>query len=319
MIDFFPALQDKPTWIKAFTLLLLIAVSLLLSIIIGLIIAIPFFGFDSIMHLSEMNDFSNPENIHFLKYFQVVNQFGIFIIPAIAYAYLETRKPFNYLRANQKPSLAFLLFSILLIVASIPVINWMVTVNETMQLPDFLQPLENWMRESEQNANLLTEAFLNVNTINGLIVNLFIIALVAAIGEELLFRGVILRLLIQWTKNIHWAVIISSILFSALHMQFFGFLPRMVLGILFGYIFIWSGSIWIPIILHFLFNGFTVIGAYLFQMGKIQTDVESLGSTNDFLIIASSFLLTLVFLVILFRIRKIPESQEYNSANSNQE
>jgi hypothetical protein len=169
------------------------------------------------------------------------------------------------------------------------------------------------MRDSERNANLLTEAFLDVNTVSGLIVNLFIIAVVAAIGEELLFRGVVLRILIEWTKNIHSAVIFSAILFSALHLQFFGFLPRMVLGILFGYVYVWSGSIWIPIVLHLLFNGITVIGAYLYQLGKIQTDVESLGSTSNNIIIISSFALILAFLYLIFRFRKRNYSLDNNS------
>lgn len=307
MIDFLPTLNDKPVGFKLFTLLLLIAVSLLLSMILGIIILIPFYGFDILKHIEDLNDFGNKSTIQILKYFQVVNQLGVFIFPAIAYAYLENRKPLNYLKADQKPRLKFLVVSTLLIAASVPAINWMVTLNEAMQLPDFLKAIEDWMRESEQNANRLTEAFLNVDSLNGLITNLFIIALLAAVGEELLFRGVVLRIFIQWTKNIHLAVIISSILFSALHMQFFGFLPRMVLGILFGYVFIWSGSIWIPILLHFLFNGFTVIGAYLFQNGMIQTDVEALGSTENNIIIISSFIFTLLFLLIIFRIRQIPK------------
>lgn len=296
MVDFLPTLFDKPVWMRIFTLLLLIAVSLLLSAVIGIIIGIPIFGFEIITQLSELNDFNNSETISILKYFQVINQIGVFVLPAIAFAYLETRKPSDYLKANQKPSFVFLFFAILLIIASIPATNWMVVINESMKLPEFLKSIEDWMRDSERNANQLTEAFLNVNTVGGLIVNIFIIALVAAVGEELLFRGIILRLLIEWTKNIHWGVILSSILFSALHMQFFGFLPRMTLGILFGYIFIWSGTIWIPIILHFLFNGLTVVGAYLYNTGKIQTDVESLGSTNNVLIILLSFLFTLAIL-----------------------
>ncbi|MEZ5196912.1 MAG: CPBP family intramembrane glutamic endopeptidase [Bacteroidales bacterium] len=313
MIDFLPTLYNKPVGLKIFTVLLLIAVSLLFSVILGIIIAIPFLDLILLLRLGNLNDFNDHETVAILKYFQVVNQLGIFIIPAIAYAYLENRKPINYLRAGKKPDLLFLLLSILLIVVSIPAINWMVTLNEAMRLPEILKPIEDWMRDSERDASLLTEAFLNVNTISGLLVNLFIIALVAALGEELLFRGVILRILIEWTKNIHSAVIFSAILFSALHLQFFGFFPRMVLGILFGYVYVWSGSIWIPIILHLLFNGITVIGAYLYQLGKIQTDVETLGSTSNDIVIISSFALIPAFLYIIFRFRKRNNSLDYNS------
>ena len=150
----------------------------------------------------------------------------------------------------------------------------------------------------------LTESFLNVSTFGGLVVNLIIIALLAAVGEELLFRGVILQLFVEWFKNKHLAIIISAILFSAMHIQFYGFLPRMILGILFGYIFIWSGSLWIPILLHFIFNGITVVAAYLFHKGLIQTDVESFGVTENAFLVLSSFLLIILLLFVIYRMGK---------------
>jgi len=305
MFDFLPYLKEKPVLIKGLILILLIAVSLLLTMVIGIVIAIPIFGTGILEHLNELNDYSDEFTVSFLKYFQVVNQIGVFILPAIFYAYLENRKPAAFLKLNSRLNFTHLFTASILIIVAIPAINWLVKINEGMKLPEIFNGLENWMRNSENNTNQLTEAFLNVTTPGGLAVNLIIIALLAAVGEELLFRGVILRLFVEWFNNVHLAVILSAILFSALHIQFYGFLPRMVLGILFGYIFIWSGSLWIPIVLHFMFNGIAVVAAYLYHKGIIKTDMDSFGVTDKTLLILSSFILMVVLLFVIYKTRVI--------------
>ncbi len=306
MIELLPKLSEKTVWFKFGTLLLLIAVSLVLLMAIGFLIAIPLFGIDLISDYTAIGDLSNPSVIEFLKFFQVINQIGVFVLPAIAFAYLEQRNVGNYLMIKQKPPFIPVLISILLIMAAIPAINWMVSINEQMQFPSFMKNIEAWMRDSEDNANLLTQAFLNVDTVGGLIINLFIIAFLAAVGEEFLFRGVVLRILFDWLKNPHLAVLLSSILFSALHLQFFGFLPRTALGVLFGYIFLWTGSLWVPVILHFVFNGTTVVVAYLYQKGLISTDIESFGATGNAWIISASFILTLILMGVIYNKRVTP-------------
>jgi hypothetical protein len=269
--------------------------------VIGILLAIPFFGTDILVNFGEMNDFNDRITLAFLKYFQVINQIAVFILPAMLYGYLENRNATRYLNIDKRPNLYLLVISILLVVAIIPAVNSMVWLNEQMTLPTFLKSIEEWMRESEDKTNLLTEAFLNVSTLGGLMINLLIIGLLASLGEEFLFRGVILRLLYDWLKNPHAAILISAVLFSALHMQFFGFLPRTALGIIFGYVYFWSGSLWIPVILHFIFNGTTVIVAYLYQKGFITTDIESFGVTDNIFIITASFFFTFVFLWIIYR------------------
>ncbi len=302
MIDFFPRLKDKNVLLKISVLLLLIATSLLITMVLGIVIAFPIFGKEVLKNFMSIDSINSETTLQFLKYFQVVSQIGVFILPVLLYAYLENRNITGYLKINRKPNLLLLLFSALAVFASIPAINWTVEINEQMKLPEFLKGIENWMHESEDRTDQLTNAFLNVKTIGGLFVNLIIIALLAAIGEEFLFRGVILRLFADWLKNNHMAVLLSAILFSALHMQFFGFLPRTILGILFGYLFIWTGSLWVPIILHFLFNGVTVVAAYLYNVGLIETDADSFGSSENSFVIAISFAITLVFLLLVRQI-----------------
>jgi membrane protease YdiL (CAAX protease family) len=192
----------------------------------------------------------------------------------------------------------------MMIVMILPFVSWLMEINESLKLPEFLSGMEQWMRESEEQALKLTEAFLSDTSIKGLVVNMLMIGILASIGEELLFRGIILRIFKEWTKNAHLAVWISAILFSALHMQFYGFLPRMILGVVLGYLFVWSGSLWVPIITHFINNGSAVFIAYLYNKGKIQTDVESFGTTDNVGLIVGSIVVTVFFLVIIYRYEK---------------
>ena len=143
--------------------------------------------------------------------------------------------------------------------------------------------------------SLITEAFLNVKTIPGLAFNIFMIAFLPAIGEELLFRGVIQRIFTNMTKNFHWGIWISAILFSALHMQFYGFVPRVLLGAIFGYLLVWSGSMWLPIVGHFLNNAFAVVGMYLINNNLLSPKLEEIGSNSDSYYMA---LLSLVLIVV---------------------
>lgn len=183
---------------------------------------------------------------------------------------------------------------------ALPLINFMVMLNEQLVLPEFMSGIEVWMKETEQTAARFTEAFLVMTTTQDLLVNLIIIAIIPAIGEELLFRGLIQRLLIKWTQNAHWGILIASVLFSALHMQFFGFLPRMMLGVLFGYLFLWSGSLWLPILCHFINNGSAVVISYMEQQSLLNLDVDTIGTENQDSIITFACTIGISILLYLF-------------------
>ena len=274
MKQFLPLLKEKSFFMQFFALVLIISVSLLLAMVWGLVLALPYGGCDILTHFDQLSDSSSHRNIVLLKYFQAVNPIGMFVVPVFFFAYLYNRKPIAYLNLKHRVSVPSLLLALLAILAFIPGLNYLVILNEKMVLPSFLESLENWMQQSEEQTQLLTEAFLNVHSFVGLAGNLLIIALLAALGEELLFRGVLLKMFLQNSKNVHLAVWLSAILFSALHMQFYGFVPRMILGVLFGYIFAWTSSLWIPIILHFVFTGISVVVAFLHSWEMITTDID---------------------------------------------
>ena len=150
-----------------------------------------------------------------------------------------------------------------------------------MKLPALLSGLEDWMRTMEEAAKVLTEKFMKVEAIPGLLFNVFMIAVLPTIGEELLFRGVIQRIFTNMTKNYHWGIWIAAFIFSAFHMQFYGFLPRLLLGAMFGYLLVWTGTIWVPILAHFVNNTMGVVGYYLIDKGIISKDIEQWGTGNE--------------------------------------
>lgn len=301
MSSLLPTLAGKNLWIQLGTLLFLMLVSFVLANVVGLLLAIPFFGFDMLLHMDRVYNYSDPESLAFLKYMQVISQLGLFILPALAFAHLYNRKPFAYLRLSTRFKFNTLFMAILVIAAAIPFVNYLVVWNEGMSLPESLGGIERWMRNMETQASRMTEAFLKVNTPLGLAVNLLIIAVLAALGEELLFRGVLLRIFSDSFKNVHVAILVSAILFSAFHGQFFGFVPRAVLGILFGYIFILTGSLWIPILLHLLFNAVSVVIAYLYETGQVATNYEEFGVTSVAWIVLGSLVLTTGLMLVLYK------------------
>ncbi len=257
-----------------------ILVCFLAFLILSLIIAVPVFGFDSILSLPTLGDLENPESLIVLKYFQTVQAIGLFILPPLILAYLYQGSISKYLYLNKSFQGSSFLMVIVLMFFMMPFINFTAELNSRLSLPSWLSDIEQWMRNSEEEAARLTEAFLNVKTIPGLAFNLFMVAFLPAIGEELLFRGVIQKIFTRMTRNHHWGIWISAILFSAMHMQFFGFIPRMVLGAVFGYLLVWSGSMWLPMLGHFLNNAIAVTAMFLVNNGTIGEGVEDYGSTS---------------------------------------
>jgi uncharacterized protein len=294
-----PFLASYSAPLKLIALIILLLISLLFTSIFGIAFALPFWGLD-VLEMISRSDYTNPQTLSFLKYFQIVNQVGMFIIPPVLIAYWSSRKIIDYLKLNVKPELRAVFITTVIIFISLPFISWLGEINRNLNLPDYLSGVEDWMKRSEIKANQLIVAFLDVKSLGGMLFNVFMIAMIPALGEELLFRGVVLRLFKEWTKNVHIAVIISAILFSALHLQFYGFLPRFFLGVILGYSFVWTGSLWIPMLIHFVNNAFAII--YIYATGSIDlinSDVESIGSSdNAFVVVASAAFLTFLMLIL---------------------
>lgn len=288
--------------------LFVILVSFLVIFIVALLLAIPLFGLDSMLSQFTSIDYNNPITINLLKYMQTVLSLGIFLVPPIIIAYLFNGSVGRYLKMNPDFKFSMVLIAFSLILIANPAINFLGSLNENMRLPGWMSGIEAKMKEMEENAAFLLEKFMDVKTTGGLLFNLLMIAVIPAFGEEFLFRGVIQRIFSDWTRNYHWGIWISAILFSALHMQFYGFVPRVVLGALFGYMLVWSGSIWVPVLAHFFNNAAGVIGLYLINRGTIDPAIEDIGSGAEQLpIVVVSFALTGLFLFLAYKQKKEPQ------------
>ena len=291
----------KPLSQLMFSIFVVIA-SFLAFMVLSLVIAFPLFGLESMLSIPTIDDLNNPDSIRILKYFQVVQSIGVFIFPPFILGWLFHGKIVEYLSLNKTVNLASVVLVLVMSFAASPFINFIGEMNANMQLPGWLSGVESWMKNAEDKAAEITEAFLRVENLGGLFFNIFMIAFLPAIGEELLFRGVIQRIFTNWTRNNHWGIWISAFLFSALHMQFYGFIPRLFLGVLFGYLLVWSGSIWLPIIAHFINNAVAVVAVYLIDKELLTPEIEEIGTTTDsYYMAAISLFLIVVFMLMIKR------------------
>lgn len=278
---------------------LVVLILAVVALFVGFLLAMPIFHLSIGDMGAAMTNFSSPQGVVLMKYFQTIQAIGIFVIPPFIIAWVLSERPISYLHLDKITTFKSIILVMVLVYFANPMINWMAEFNSGLQLPDWLSGVQDWMKASEDQADQITKAFLHVEGLGGMFFNLFMIGLLPAIGEELLFRGIVQRILKDWTKNAHAAIWLSAALFSALHMQFFGFLPRMMLGALFGYLLEWSGSLWIPMIGHFINNGSAVIISYLIDKGVVSSSVEKVGTSDG----QGTYLaiLSLIFVMVLLR------------------
>ena len=307
--------EMKPFSQLMFTLFIMVA-SVLAFMLIGMIIALPFFGIDVMTNSVSITE-GTPENINFLKYFQVIQSIGLFVVPPFILGWLYHGNIGEYLQLNRSTCWQSYFFAALTLLLVIPFINFLGAINSQMKLPESFSGIEQWMRSMEDLAQALVGEFMKVETISGLMFNLFMIAILPALGEELLFRGVIQRIFTNWTKNYHWGIWITAFLFSAMHMQFYGFLPRMALGAMFGYLLVWTGTMWVPILAHFVNNTMGVLGYYLIDKGIINKDVEDWGSgTDQFPLVIFSLAVVCFFLFLIYRSEQAKTKMPVNQIDS---
>lgn len=195
-----------------------------------------------------------------------------FIVPALAAMAILYRRPLRAMCLDRAPSMRAILVVLAFAVVSLPAMNWLVNVNEAMSLPSWMSGIEQAMRAMEDSAADATEQLLDIHTLWQLISTVFVVGLMAGLSEEMLFRGAMQQTIEDSRLNAHAAVWITAILFSAFHMQFFGFVPRLVLGLWLGYLLVWTRSLWVPIIAHTLNNSTVVIFSYLANKGIVAED-----------------------------------------------
>ena len=252
--------------------------------------------------------FPQPLSVNELKWVQLIQTAALFLLPPFLMAFLWAKQPLEWLKLKSETR-GYGLWAIFLMLIALPAINLVGYFNQQMSLPAFLEPLEQWMKTAEANAAHLTEQFLSVTTFDGLIINILLMALLPAVAEELTFRGVLQNLfevkdetLKKKGKRVHLAIWCTAILFSAIHMQFYGFLPRMLMGALFGYALVWTGSLWIPILMHFTNNAMAVILYFLaIRSGWDMDKVDTIGTNDTLWLGVVSLILTIIGIYIFRR------------------
>ena len=199
------------------------------------------------------------DNIHFLRFVQLMNSIMIFLLPSILFSKWANGDFWSYSQADTMPKIRMLPIVAGLAICILPVIAILGYLNELIQLPASLEKIEIWMKGLEEHARNILLLMTETKTIPVLLLNLLLMAVLPAICEEFFFRGALQPLLQKWTQKTHLAIWITAFIFSAIHLQFYGFIPRFLLGAYLGYLAVWSRSIWLPIFAHFLHNGMSII------------------------------------------------------------
>ncbi|MCI6324565.1 MAG: CPBP family intramembrane metalloprotease [Bacteroidales bacterium] len=240
----------------------------------------------------------NRDGLVGMKWLQLLQSVATFLLPALAGAYLWSNTPMQWLHLDSKPSWQEALAAVVVMLLAIPGINLLSAWNQQMVLPEWMSGIEQWMRMQEDAAAQLTEQFLQVDTVGGLLVNIGLMALLPAVGEELTFRGVVQGM---FTRNRHVAIWATAAIFSFVHMQFYGFLPRMLLGAMFGYMLWWTGSLWVPMLMHFVNNCAAVVVAFwaynYLEEGSAEM-LDTIGTEDTILLGVFSICIVLIMMVM---------------------
>ena len=268
------AFKNAPVFVQLLMILAVIAFGFLFSIFLASLLIISKFGISpEIIIAIQQNLFDYPDLIRGIQFLQTL---GIFLLPAVICAWLFSDNYKEYLRIDQPIRLSVTVWTIISMIVVVPFLNWTYFLNQQMVFPEALKGLENWMKESEAAAERLTHLLLDTKNIPTIIFNILIVCVIAGASEEFMFRGLLQTFLGKAVRNPHLLIWTIAVLFSAIHLQFYGFITRMLLGAWLGYLMYYTKTIWIPVLAHFINNFISVGIYYLFrntpdEMHKIDT------------------------------------------------
>ena len=276
-------------------LIMLVFIGATVSTFLGAAFAELFLGIPLFSEKELMEDLTNPDLAPALRLLGIIQPIGLFVFPAVFYLWVSKSK--EALKTMfQAPVRQPVLISIAFFMLALPLVNYLSEWNSNWNIPTFIG---EWMVGKEEQAGKLTESFLDMPNVGFLLFNLIMIGLLPAVGEELIFRGIMQRGILKKVRNPHVAIWIAAIIFSAVHFQFLGFVPRMLMGVAMGYLFYWSGNLWYPIIAHFTNNAGAVLLNYGSQHSLINPGIEDAGIGNP--TIACFSLVFCMMLLYLFK------------------
>lgn len=291
------SLRFKPTERLLFFLISLTICALIGSVLVGLIV-------------------KSGITTKTLRMATVIQDCVIFILPSVITAMIVAVLPARFLKIDSIFSIRQLLLATFCMLVSIPLMNWIVMINDSMSFPESLSGLENWMRLHEEEARNSVKLLLGDSSVISLIIDLLIVGVLAGFSEEILFRGTLQQLFCSLGMNRHVGIWLTALIFSAIHMQFFGFVPRFLLGAYFGYLLWWSRSLWLPIIIHTFNNSIVVYSTWRhgqIDEGGAVDSIDHWGVDSPMLILASAILTVFVIVKLKKTYSDEIESDKTNS------
>ena len=255
-------LQEKPYWIQLLVLGLFLIGGILISSALAELLVLLIYG------TPVMLDASDP--VTAIRLSQTVITLGTFLLPSLLFAYCQNRQWFDYNAANRRPNQSMVNMVLILSVTLLPVVGVLASFNQSIMPHE--GAVAEFMSKLEESANEILGIVTAQRSSWDLISNLLVFAVLAGICEEFFFQGALQPLLTRWTKNPHIGIILTALIFSTLHFQFYGFIPRLLLGVYLGYLFYWSRSLWLPILAHVLHNALSLMVDFTLQGRGIDTD-----------------------------------------------
>lgn len=294
-------LKTKPVWVQFFLFLGLAAGSFLIGSAVAVLILSKITGIGlASLRDAKSFDLNNPAMLTFIRGMILVQFLFLFALPSLLFSYLSDGKPFQYLGLKMPHAGVYWLWGVLVIVLAYPFVEYLGYVNQKLPVNETTQ---TWMKSLEEEAARQIGFMLRNHTPAELLKNLFFVSVLAGVGEELFFRGVLQRMFIRITRNPWMGIVLAAAIFSTFHFQFYGFFPRLFLGVLLGAVYWFSGSLWVAVFAHFLYDASVIVYLY-FHPEALQNPDAAIIKGQDFpLLIGAMISLALTF-VVLYQMQK---------------
>jgi uncharacterized protein len=290
-------LRNKPAWQQLIIFVGLTVGILLIAFTLGLSI-VARLNHLSVMQIASMGpqDYARPELIGVIRGLLIVQFFGIFFLPSLVFAYLADPHPLAYAGMREPRKYSFLLLAAITMGLAYFTVEFLGTMNESIVrfLP---RSMQKWIESGESEANGTLENILSMKSPADLLRTIFLVGALPAIGEELFFRGILQRIFIQIFKSAWPGIVFTAFLFSAFHMQFMGFIPRMALGTILGALYWFSGSIFTSMLGHFIFNTINILLIY-YKFAELDSKTTS---TTGYVLFGLASIAGVIFLLNLIR------------------
>ncbi|HHP7240148.1 MAG TPA: lysostaphin resistance A-like protein [Cyclobacteriaceae bacterium] len=264
-------------WLSLLVLVCFCVVALFAFTILSQFIVFPLFGFNLMENPNLLMPPFNNEEIRLpILVLQGLSSFGAFILAPLLFIKIYQKGFLDKYIKFPKENAWYVIGLVLVITMSFMFVNSVfIEWNKEVAFPDFLKGFEAFAKDKENELEQLTRFITTFGSVNEFLLGLLVIAIIPAIGEELLFRGLIQNHIYKISSNPHVAIWFTGLMFGAFHFQFYGMIPRMMLGVLFGYLYLWSGKLPLAMIAHFINNAFSIVMIYFYQKGISDVDPES--------------------------------------------